>query len=436
MSRLREKWAQNTLAKRFVGNTSWLLFERVLHVLLTLLTTSLTLRYLGTDGSGMIDYGASYVTIFTILCKLGIDSILVNEIVRGQRSAGELVGTTIGLRLLSALASVGIIAALVALLKPNNTMIWLITVIQSLSLLLVSFDTIDFYFQSQLQSRYTALSKTISFFLVCGFRLLLIALQADVYWFAFASVMDALIIGAMLLFFYRRVGKEPLRFSWKTARYLLPLSTPFIVSALLITLYTQMDTIMLGSLATGDADSVVGIYNAAAKVCNMWVFVPCAVIDSARPMIMTQKGVDEASYQKRYRRLFAAVIWLCILAAVGISVLSPWIIRIIAGEAFSESAPVLVVLIWARLFSVMGTTRGIGMVCENLSGYVVGFAAAGAVVNFALNFSLIPRMGAMGAAVATLVTEALVSVILNVCFKKTRPLAKLIGEAFLLRKLK
>lgn len=436
MRRLRDRLTQNTLTRRFLGNTGWILFERVLHVLLTLLTTSLTLRYLGTDGSGMIDYGASYVTIFTILCKLGIDSILVNEIVKGEHPSGTLVGTTIGLRLLSALLSVGIIAAVVSLLKPNETEILLITVIQSCSLLLVSFDTIDFWFQSQLQSRYTALSKAISFLLVCGFRLTLIALKADVYWFAFASVMDALIIGVMLLMFYRRTATDPLRFSWKTARYLLPLSAPFIVSALLITLYTQMDTIMLGSLVTENPDSAVGIYNAAAKVCNMWVFVPIAVIDSARPMIMGQKGRDEVSYQTRYRRLYAAVVWLGIVAGIAISLLSGFIIWIIAGEEFAAAAPVLTVLIWARLFSVIGTTRGIWMVCENLSRYVVIFAAAGAAVNFAINMVLIPQMGAMGAAVATLITEIVVGVVMPLFFKKTRPVVKLMMQAVCLKGLK
>lgn len=422
--------------RRFLGNTSWILFERVLHVALTLVTTSLTLRYLGTNGSGMIDYGASYVTIFTILCKLGLDSILVSEIVKEEEAPGTLVGTTIGLRLLSALASVGVIAAVVALLKPNDTEILLITVIQSTSLLLVAFDTIDFWFQSQLQSRFTALSKAIAFLVVCGLRLTLIALSADVYWFAFASVADALIIGVLLLVFYHRTAQDPLRFSWKTARYLLPLSAPFILSALLITVYTQMDTIMLGSLAPGDTDIAVGVYNAAAKVCNMWVFVPCAIIDSARPMIMSQKGKDEAAYEKRYCRLYAAVIWLGIVAATGISLLAPWIIRIVAGEAFAASVPVLVVLIWARLFSVMGTTRGIWMVCERLSRYVVLFAGMGAVVNFVLNILLIPRMGVMGAAVATLITELIVSIVLPVCFPKTRPLARLIGRSFCLRGLK
>lgn len=433
---LREKWRQNPLAARFLGNTGWILAERVLHLALTLVTTSLTMRYLGDAGSGLIDYGASYVTIFTILCKLGIDSILVNEIVQQKYPAGELVGTTIGLRALSALCSVGIIAGLVTLLRPGEKELLFITAVQALSLLPVALDSIDLWFQSQLRSRYTAISKLIAFLLVCGLRLTLIALRADVRWFALAAVADALVIGVCLCIFYHRTAPGKLRFSLGVARYLLPRSAPFIVSALLITLYTQMDTIMLGSLVCGGADSAVGIYNAAAKVCNMWAFVPLALIDSARPMVMEQKGRDEESYARRYRRLWAAVIWLGVAAAIGISLCAGWIIRLIAGPAFAAAVPVLAVLIWSRLFSTMGTTRGIWMVCEGHSRFVVLFAAVGAAVNFALNFTLIPRWGVMGAAVATLVTEVTVALLLPLCFRTTRPLARLMGQGFLLRGLK
>lgn len=420
---------------QFLGNTGWILCERVLHMGLTLVTTSLTLRYLGAAAAGRIDYGASFVTVFTILSKLGLDSILVNEILQGHQPAGRLVGTTIGLRLLSAILSVGMIALAVAVLRPGDRDIWLIAVIQSATLLPVALDSIDYYFQSRLQSRYTALAKLIAFLLVCGFRLLLIWLRADVYWFALAAVIDATFVGACLWLFYRRRG-ERLRFSLDTARHLLPRSAPFILSALLVTLYTQMDSIMLGSLAAGEPERAIGLYNAAAKVCNMWVFVPLALIDSARPLVMEKKGVDEGAYITRYRRLYAAVIWLGLAAAVGISLLSRFIIGVIAGDDFAGAVPVLQVLIWARLFAVMGTTRGIWMVCEGQSRLVVIFAAVGAVMNFALNFALIPALGAMGAAVATLATEFGVSVILPLCFKPTRPLAKLMGEAALFKGLK
>ena len=429
--KLRDTWAANPLAARFLGNTGWILCERGLHLLLTLVTTSLTLRYLGPEGSGVIDYGASYLTVFTILCKLGIDSILVNEIVQKRGEPGELVGTAIGLRLVSALLSVGAIALLVSLLKPDSATVRTVTVIQAAALLPAAFDTLDLWFQSRLQSKYTAIAKLIAFVMVCGWRLALIWLKADVYWFAAASVVDAALIGVCLMLFYRHTGAARLRATLATARYLLPRSAPFILSALLITLYTQMDTLMLGSLIKTDPEGAVGIYNAAAKVCNMWAFVPLAIIDSARPLIMGRKGEDEGAYRRGLRRLFSAVIWLDCAAALAVTGLGKWIIAILAGEEFTAAVPVLTVLIWAKLFSLMGTTRGIYMVSENLSRYVVLFAGIGAAVNFILNFTLIPRMGVMGAAAATLATEVLTGAILPPCFKKTRPLAGLMARGLI-----
>ena len=417
---------------RFLHNTAWILAERGVHILLTLFTTSLTLRYLGAEGAGIIDYGASFLTIFTILCRLGIDAILVNELVRGDHPAGALLGTTVGLRLLAALLSIGAVAALVAVLRPG---LLPVALIQSLALLPVALDSLDYYFQSRLQSRYTAWAKSLAFLLVCGFRLTLIALKAPLYWFAGAAVVDAAFTGACLWLFYRRRG-ERLRFSGDTARHLLPRSAPFILSALLVTLYTQMDSIMLGSLAAGEPERAIGLYNAAAKVCNLWVFLPLAVIDSARPLIMAQKGVDEGAYRTRYRRLYAALIWLGIAAGVGISFLAPVIISLIAGGDFAGATPVLRVLIWSRLFATLGTARGIFMVCEGHRRLAVVFAAVGAAVNFALNIALIPPLGAMGAAMATLITEALVAVVLPLCFAPTRPPVKWMAEGLFGRGIK
>ena len=420
-------------AKRFLGNTGWILCERVLHLALSLITTSLTARYLGPSNAGLIDYGASFISIFTIVCKLGIDSILVNEIIRNREDAGKLLGTTIGLRLLSSVAAVGMTAVAVLLLNPGKPLILVITLIQSVSLLFVAFDTLDFWFQSQLQSRYTAMAKFISFLLVCGLRLTLVALRADVYWFALATVTDAFIIGAMLLLFYRKTAAYPLKFSAATAKYLLALSRPFILSALLITVYTQMDKIMLGSMA---GEHAVGIYDAAAKICNMWMFVPIAVIDSARPMIMSARATDRDGYLRRYRRLYAAIIWGNIAAALAITLLARPIILLLYGEAFGESIAVLPLLIWSRLFSLMGTTRGIWIVCEGFSRYVKFFAGGGAVLNLILNAWLIPVIGPLGAAVATLATEIFTALVLPLLFRETRPLGRIMLDAFLLRKLK
>ena len=108
----------------------------------------------------------------------------------------------------------------------------------------------------------------------------------------------------------------------------------------------------------------------------------------------------------------------------------------IYGEQYLTSVPVLMILIWSRWFSLLGVARNIWMVCENKSRYVKWFIGAGAILNVILNYYLIPIWGAAGAAAATLVTELLSSFLLVGVVKETRPLFRLMIEAFLLRGIK
>lgn len=425
---------ENRDVKRFVSNTGWLVFDKVFHMALSLVVTSMTARYLGTEGYGIINYGLSFINIFTIVCKLGIDSIIVNELVKNPDQRDEILGTTLGLRLISSLCSLGLTAIFVAVLKPGQIVVMVITMIQSISLLLVAFDTVDFYFQSILKSKYTAIARSLSYPFVCAIRLVFIFFKADVTWFAWATVLDAAGIGVVLLYFYLKKEHGGFWFSWQQAKHLLKHSYPFIWANLLVTIYTQMDRIMVGSLV-GDAET--GIYSAAMTIANLWVFIPNALIDSSRPLIMGLKAEEqEGRYQIRYRQLYAGIIWISIVAGIFFTVLPKLVIHIIYGEAYYGAIPVLMILIWSRLFSIIGVARNIWMICEDEAKFVKWFVGLGALMNVVLNFLMIPRWGAMGAAIATLVTEFVSSFVVMAIVKETRPLFKLILEAFCLRKIK
>ena len=62
-------------------NTSWLLFEQIFRMGLSLIVTSLMARYLGAENFGLINYSLAYIIIFTTITNLGIDNIIVNEII-------------------------------------------------------------------------------------------------------------------------------------------------------------------------------------------------------------------------------------------------------------------------------------------------------------------------------------------------------------------
>lgn len=418
------------ITNRFIKNTSWLIFEHIFRMALSLVVTGLMARYLGTRNYGLISYGMAYISIFTVICKLGIDSILVNEIIRDRKNTGEIIGTTIFLRLASSILSIFTIYFIVKYLNPDNKTLQMITLIQSISLLFVSFDTVTFWFQSNLQSKYAVVAKSIAFLIVSSWRLILIFIGASVDFFATATIIEAVIIGIFILIFYFRYEGQKFQISLKRAKHLLEKGYHFIIAGLLITVYTQIDKIMLGQLAN---ESVVGIYTAAMTVSGFWMFIPNAIIESARPMIMAAKYDNEEHYKRRYSQLYSTVIWMGVLASIVITIMSKWIILIIFGSGYLGSSNVLNGLIWSRIFSLIGVTRSIWLISENKIKYQKYFVGTGAILNVMLNLTLIPRYGAVGAAIATVVAEVFSSTVALAFFRETRPLLKIIVDAFFLK---
>lgn len=424
---------KNKISTNFMKNTGWLIFEQIFRMGLSLIVTSLMARYLGTQNFGLLNYSLAYILIFTTVSKLGIDSIIVNEIIKKREDTGKLIGTTICLRLLSSTLSISLIYLIVRYMDPNDYTIQMITFIQSISLLLVVFDTIEFWFQSNLQSKYIVISKSIAFTIVSLWRLSLLFFEKSIYYFAVATIIEGLVISLFIVVFYFKFKGPKIFFSFITAKDLLSQGFSFFIAGLLIVAYTQIDKIMLGQIMGG---TTVGIYAAAMTISSLWVFIPNAIIQSARPVIMISKNENEQYYLKKYKQLYCSIIWIGIGASVCITLLSKPIILLVYGNEFMESINVLIILIWSRIFSLIGTTRAIWLTVEDLGRFQVSFVALGAIVNIGLNLILIPRYGAIGAAIATLLAEVISTFIALLFFKKTRPLFKLIIDAFLFKDVK
>ncbi|WP_169087699.1 flippase [Paenibacillus sp. PL91] len=418
------------ISGKFMKNTGWLLFEQIFRMILSLIVTALMARYLGIHNFGLISYGAAYVAIFTVICKLGMDSILVNEIINKREDTGQMLGTTIILRLVASLLSIVVIFVIMAFLNPNNNTLQIVVFIQSISLLFISFDIVAYWFQSNLQSKYAVISKIVAYVLIAVWRVVLIYFKASVTYFAFATILEAIVVSVLLITFYYKFKGQKLRFSFLTAKMLISRSYHLLIANLIATIYTQMDKIMLGQLAS---ESTVGIYTAAMTISSLWMFIPNALIESARPLILTAKINDNKAYIKRYKQLNCSIIWIGILASVFIYLFSKSIIFLVFGEQFADAVVVLAVLIWSRTFSLLGSVRSIWLISENLKQYHIYFIGIGAILNVILNLTLIPRYGAIGAAIAAIIAEVVSSTLALLLFKQTRPLFKLIVDSFLFK---
>lgn len=427
---IRLSLVKNILTTKFMRNTGWLLFEQIFRMVLTLIVISLMARYLGTHDFGLINYGLAYIMIFTTMSNLGIDSIIVNEIIKNKGKTGNIIGTTIFLRFFSSLISILLIYIIVIYLNADEMILRVIIIIQSISLLFIIFDSIQYWFQSNLQSKYVVISKSIAFTIVSLWRLVLIFTEKSIHFFAFATVIEAFIISLFIILFYVRFKGPKLSFSLQTAKQLLSQGSAYFIAGLLIMVYTQIDKIMLGKIVDS---TTVGIYSAALTIASLWMFIPNAIINSARPIIMGLNNENKNVYIIKNKQLYCAIIWLGIVASIFITLFSEPLILLIYGEQFVEAIDVLVILIWSRIFALIGSIKAISLTVESLGRFQVYFVGIAAVINVGVNFLLIPRYGAIGAAISTLFAEVISALIAVLFFKETRPLFKLIIEACLFK---
>lgn len=409
-------------------NTGWLLVEQLFRMALSLVVLSLMARHLGVENFGLLNYSLAFIMVGVTVTNLGIDNILVNEFIKNRTDMGALLGTTLILRFIAALIAIINLLIIVYVLNPHDKLLFALASIHAVSLIFVIFDSIDCWFQSNLQSKYVVIAKSTAFFIVSCWRLVFIFLDGSVHYFAMATVLEALLIAIFLMRYYRRFQGPSLKFTMKIARQLLQRSAYFFIAGLLIMVYTQMDKIMLGNLTTHET---VGIYMAALTISSMWMFIANALIDSARPLIMTAKLENEQQYNQKNKQLFCAIIWIGISASIVITFLSKPLILLVYGAEFIEAVHVLTILIWSRIFSLIGSVKSIWLTMEGLGQYQVTFVGIAAVTNVVLNIFLIPKYGALGAAIATLLAEMGSAFFAVLFFQKTKPLFRLIVEAFL-----
>lgn len=415
-------------------NAKWMIAGQLMQMAISVVLGFITARYLGTSNFGVIKYCAAYVAFFTSVCTLGLEGIIVKEIVADRNKSGEIVGTGILMRLASSILSIVAIIIILMIMDPGDTVTLKVGFLQSLVLIFRAFEIIDFWFQSKLESKYVAIIKSVAYFLVAVYKVYILATGKSVEWFAFSTSLDFLLIAILIVFAYFKKGGQRMSFSLDMAKRLLRQSYHFILSGLITTIYSQMDKIMIGQMMT---DAQVGLYSAALDICNYWILIPVAIINSAQPTIMEQKNIGkEDMYQKRIRQLYAVLIWVGIAVSLAVSVGSKLMINILYGAEYAAAAPVLTIAIWYTTFSTLGTARGIWVLCENKNAYVKKYVLWGAVLNLVLNFLLIPVLGINGAAIATLITQIFTCIFAPMLYKSTRGHTKYIIDAFLLRGIK
>jgi O-antigen/teichoic acid export membrane protein len=404
--------------RKYFANTSWLLGERVLRMAFSLFVGIYVARYLGPERFGLLSYALSFVWLFSALASFGLEDILVRELVRRPEQRNNLLGTVFWLKVCGSVVMGTAIAAVLLFKAENQQTYWLIAII-ALGFLFQATNVVEFYFQSQVQSKFTVRAQIIQLLITSLFKIYLVWNQAELIWFAFALMLDQAVVAVLFLIMYRwKIEWFPFfSFTWTQAKRLMRDAWPLIFAGMVVSVYMKIDQVMLKEMLNTKA---VGVYAAAVKLCEAWYYVPIVITASLFPVIISSKQKSDTLYQQRMQKLYDLMVWVSVTVAIPTTFLADWIIIVLYGNDFETSATVLRIYIWAGVFTFLGHASFKWLVTENLQRYSFYVLTIGAIINIGSNLLLVPIYGINGAAVATFISYGIGSYAGLAFFKKSR----------------
>ncbi|MDD3595839.1 flippase [Sulfuricurvum sp.] len=405
---------------KYFKNTSWLFGEKILRMIVGLFVGVWVVRYLGPEQFGLLSYAQSFVGLFVVIATLGLDSIIIRELVHDERHKDALLGTAFWLKLIGAIL-VLITLAIAVNFTSNDTYTNSLVFIIASATIFQCFNVIDFYYQAKVLGKYIVYSNVISLLVSSIVKITLILIKAPLIAFAWAIAFDSIVLAMGYLFFYLKNHSlftiQHLTFNKNIAFSLLKDSWPLILSGMVIAVYMRIDQVMIKEMLGNEA---VGQYAAAVRISEAWYFVPMVIASSVFPAIINAKKISEELYYARLQQLYNFMVWLSIAIAFPLTFLSDWIINLLYGEQYNQAGSVLMIHIWTGVFVFLGVASGKWYVSENLQKLAFSRTFYGVIVNILLNILMIPKFGIYGAAIATLISQAVASYIADLFSKKTR----------------
>jgi O-antigen/teichoic acid export membrane protein len=397
--------------QKYASNSIWMLAEQGLRIVAGVFVGIYIARYLGPEQFGVLSYVLAISAFVMALSRLGMDAVLVRELVTQEGRKNSVLGTAFWMML-----ATGVACFLLTLSVIWNTgetqQLKVFISICAASGIFTSFLAIDYFFQAQVKAKYSSICKFSALLSMSVVKLILVFLGADLFWFVVASLIDHVVLAAIFLSvvasrfdlaflsrFDRKIAKEMLKSCW-----------PMVLSSLAILLYMRIDQVMIKNMLGLEQ---VGLYSAAVKIYESWIMFPVVLTVSLLPAITKLKASDPVIYQKRLSQIFRLVHWLSVAAAIVATILAEPVITFAFGEAYRASAGVVSIVMWTGVFAAMGSVSARYFNVEKMEKKMAARTFVAAISNILLNLLLIPRYGIDGAAIATLCCTFLANYVMD-----------------------
>lgn len=405
---------KNIFKSGTLSNSLWMLLEQILRIFTGVFIGIYVARYLGPTDFGVLSYGMAISVFLIAIARLGMDSVLLRELVNvgaNKISQNNLLSTAFWLMVSCAL--VVYFVFLIGLTQSNEELlIKNYLAIICASVLFTPFLSIDYFFQSQVRSKITAISKIVTMVLMSVLKIFLIMIEADLYYFVISAFLDYLLLGLSLFFSFSLNIKSfsSQYFNPELIKPLMKSSWLLIIASLAVVLNMRVDQVMIKEFMGFEQ---AGIYSAAVKFYESWAVFPNTLAISLLPAIIVLRKKNLVLYKEKLIILFRLVFWLSVIASCIISLFSEELVNLTFGAQYADASEVIGIVMWSSVFVALGSVSARYFTVENMEKKIFMRAVLTTFLNIILNLLLIPDFGLKGAAVSTLVCAIISGYILD-----------------------
>jgi len=416
--------------RKYFTNTSWLLTERIIRMGVLFFVGVYVARYLGPERYGLLSYSNSFVGIFTSIALLGLDGIVVRELVKKPENRDKILGTSFLLKVMGTLLMWLII--LITLFFTNNDLLTnLLIAVIAFSVIFQAFNVIEFNFQAEVKLKYVVHAQLVQLLVTSVTKIILVVQELPLIWFASAFCLDAIILAVGLIYTYSYKRERIFFWQWdsKYAKALLLESWPLMFSYMSYLIYAKIDRVMIKEMMD---EYSVGIYSAAYVLYEAPLFISLMIAKSIYPLLVQYYHDNKNKFFQLYSTLSSYMTLLSYLIILFIFIFHEILIQITFGESFEESSKILMLLSFGMIPMFNAFLRSSYITITGNQKIILYTTLFSAMLNIVLNLLLIKAYGVIGAVYATVFTQTLSLIVLNFAFTNTRSISFIQAKSLLL----
>ena len=394
--------------------------ERFLGLGCSFIGSIYVIRYLSSNDYGTLAYATSYVSLFSFLTTLGLQSIFVREIIKEKIPETLLMGSSFVMMLLGSLIAL-LLALGGAFASHDNTLVIATITISCLINIISSLSVINYFFQAKLKTRYTIYVMMFMDLFDLAIRIIMVKAKYQLFDFVLLGLIEAIISSSIIFVIYKKyVHKINWRINWDTIKYLFNQSLPLALSGLMVGLYMRIDRVMIEHYL---GMKEVAEYSVGVRLIEIFYMIPMIISPNILPKVVAKYQISHYEMEKFIIKIIRGMFIFSLIIIISVQFLGTWLVTLLYGHKYIYAASVFKWGIWVLIPSFIGIAGSLWSQTISLQKYAFFNTSLSLVVCIVLNLWLIPHFGIVGAT-AGLVASNCVAILSAVFIDKIRIVLK------------